>query len=105
MDSVTDNLFYKFSNIVAHKYQGHKYLSLPKEDASIENIADTGEVCDDDFDFEEHTLTVHGDEVIGVLNLQTFPACIVCKAEVSKPGYMYTCGTQLNVARCAILNS
>ena len=59
-------------------------LSLPKQDASIENIADTGEICDDDLDFEEYTLTIHGAEVIQVLNLQTFSASIVCKAKVEQ---------------------
>ena len=82
VDSVTDDLSYKFSNIVVREYQGRKYLSLPKQDASMENIPDIGEVCEDDLDFEEDTLTVHGAEVIGVLNLQTFPACIVCKCKV-----------------------
>ena len=77
---------------VVHEYQGHKHLSLPKENASIENISYIGEVCDDDLHVEEDTLTVHGTEVMGVLNLQTFPVCIVCKAKrgnnSSKPGYV-----------------
>ena len=35
------------------KYQGNKYLLLPKEDASIEKIADIGELCDEDLDCEQ----------------------------------------------------
>ena len=76
MDSVADDLFYKLSNIVVHEYQRRKYSSLPKKDAFI---ADIGKVCDDDFDFEEDTLTVHRDEVIGVLNLKLFRRALYAK--------------------------
>ena len=76
------------------KYQGSKYLSLPKKDTSIENNADTGEVCDNDLDFAK-----------------PFWCALYAKLHVkvettaANLGMCTKCGIQLNIARCATLNN
>ena len=44
VETVMANLLYHFNNIIVCEYQGNKYLSLPKKDASISNIPDIGDV-------------------------------------------------------------
>ena len=76
------------------KYQGSKYLSLPKKDTSIENNADTGEVCDNNLDFAK-----------------PFRCALYAKLHVkvettaANLGTCTKCGIQLNIARCATLNN
>lgn len=47
VETVMANLLYHFNNIIVCEYQGNKYLSLPKKDASISNIPDIGDVSEE----------------------------------------------------------
>ena len=49
------------------EYQGNKYLSFPKKDASILNISDIGGVSEEDVSEYDDDFTIHGAEVIGVI--------------------------------------
>jgi len=57
-----------------------RHLSFPKECARFENIEDIGEVAEDDV--SEDCTTVHSAEVVSVISLESFAACLVCKAKV-----------------------
>ena len=73
---------YQLCNIVVGSYQGGKYLSSPKAGAELTTIGDIGDVVVDDL--AEAFTTVDGAVVIGVLALDSYLACIVCKSKVSK---------------------
>ena len=47
VETVMANLLYHFNNIIVCQYQGNKYLSLPKKDASVSNIPDIGDVSEE----------------------------------------------------------
>ena len=49
------------------EYQGNKYLSFPKKDASILNISDIGSVSEEDLSECDDDFTIHGAEVSGVI--------------------------------------
>ena len=78
------NKSYLLKNVAVRSYQKVKYLSFPKEDVTIEEVSDLGDVCD----LEQETVTdpsrreLNDVEVLLVLNLQSYPACITCKAKV-----------------------
>ena len=57
-----------------------RYLSSPKEGARFENIEDIGKAAE--VDLSEDCTTVHGAEVVGVISLESFAVCLVCKAKV-----------------------
>lgn len=80
--SLEDGLSYRLTNIVVRSYQGTKYLSLPKnkDGVLIEEIKDIGDVAEDDL--PETANTVEGVTVAGVLSLQNYLSCFVCKAKV-----------------------
>lgn len=65
---------YRLSNVVVRCYQSSKYLSVPKEGATIVEVANLGDVAEDDL--AQNFVTVRGAEVIGVLKLEAYPACI-----------------------------
>lgn len=65
--------------IVVHTYQGSKYLTMPKEGANLDEIADIGEVAADDI--PENVVTAHDVEVIGVQTLDSYPSCVACIAK------------------------
>ena len=71
---------YRFNNIVVRSYQDVKYISLPKDGANMVEIEDIGDVAEDNL--SEYSITVHGAEVIGVLTLELYAACLVCKVKV-----------------------
>lgn len=81
VETLTTNTSYHFNKVTVREYQGSKYLSFPKNDASISSIADIGDISDEDFSDCDDDL-VHGAEIIGVLSLQTFWSCLMCKAKV-----------------------
>ncbi len=75
------NQSYLLKNVNVRSYQKLKYLSFPKNDATIEEISDLEDVCD----LEQEIVTdpeLHNVEVLLVLNLQSYRACIACKAKV-----------------------
>ena len=49
------------------EYQGSKYLSLSRKDATISNILDIGDVLEEDLGEYSDDFTIHGAEVIGVI--------------------------------------
>ena len=46
--SLADQKTYEFTDVVVRSYQGTKYLSKPKEGATVTEIADMSEVAEDD---------------------------------------------------------
>lgn len=72
---------YRFTNVVVRSYQNTKYLSMPKEGASIEQISDIGDVAEDDTTSLD--VTIEGAKVIGVASLEDQHACLACKSKVN----------------------
>ena len=72
---------YRLTNIIVRSYQQVKYLSMPKEGATIVQIEDIGKVAD--ADTAENYITITTAEVVGVQRLDMYSACLACKAKVS----------------------
>ena len=89
--STTEGTSHHFNNIVVRSYQDVKYISLPKDGVNMVEIEDIGDVAEDNL--SEYSITVHSAEVIGVLTLESYAACLVCKAKVGpttgKPGSLH----------------
>ncbi len=78
--SIEQGTSYHFTNMVVRTYLHTKYLSMPKEGASIDKIEDIGSVADDDL--PETDTTIRSAEVIGVASLDNYNACLSCKGKV-----------------------
>ena len=93
---------YKFKNIVIQSYQESKFLSIPREGATIAEIDDIGEVGEDDT--ADETSTVYAAEVVAVLMLESYLACLVCKSKVEKTeenlGYCTKCNVEQRIDVC-----
>ena len=91
---------YKLTNFVVRTYQGSKYLSMPKEGANLDEIADIGEIAADDI--PENVVTAHDVEVIGVQTLDSYPSCVACnsKVEPTLTDDQIACCTKCNVVQC-----
>ena len=95
---------YRLSNVVVRCYQSTKYLSMPKEGGLIIECDDLGDVVESDVaeDFD----TIEGAEVVGVLRLDSYPACIAqaCKSKVAptsgKLGCCSKCEMVQIIGRC-----
>ena len=89
--STTEGTSHRFNNIVVRSYQDVKYISLPKDGVNMVEIEDIGDVAEDNL--SEYSITVHSAEVISVLTLESYAACLVCKAKVGpttgKPGLLH----------------
>ncbi len=72
---------YRLEDAVVCSYQGNKYISVPKNGATITKIEDIGDV--DEEDLADNTFTVKDAEVIGVQSLGTYWACVACKSKVT----------------------
>ncbi len=92
---------YRLSNVVVCSYQKSKYLSVPKDGATIEEIDDVGKVADND---GPDDLTILGAEVISVAKLEDYSACIRCKSKVEetkgKLGNCTRCNMQQRFDKC-----
>ena len=72
-----------------------KYISLPKDRATFEEISDIGEVHQDEP--ADSSFTVHGGEIAGVLSFTNYPICLSCKKKVLS--------TTHDFGRCSNCNS
>ena len=76
-----------------------KYLSLPKEGAVLAEISDIGEVAEDDL-ADEYT-TIADAEVVGVVSIDSYLACIACKCKVETTSEKLGKCTKCNVVQCS----
>ena len=99
---LTEGNSYRFTDIVVRMYQQEKYLSVPKDSATITEIEDIGEVAEDDL--PEQFVTVYDCQVIGVKSLDSFAACLDCKCKVepstSNIGVCTKCNMQQRIDIC-----
>ena len=72
-----------------------KYISLPKDGATFEEISDIGEVHQDEP--ADSSFTVHDGEIAGVLSFTNYHICLSCKKKVLS--------TTHNFGRCSNCNS
>ena len=77
--TIDNRVYYLWHNMMVRSYQQSKYLSVPKEDASIAEIGDIGAVAEDDL--PEDFVRVEG-VTVGVLSLQSYLSCLQCKCKV-----------------------
>ena len=61
--SLNEGKSYRLSNVVVWCYQKSKYLSVPKDDCTVEEIDDLGDIAD--ADVPETGTTANGAKVIG----------------------------------------
>ena len=76
---LTQDESYKFTNLVVRTYNREKYLSLPREGASIQKIEDIGDV--DENETEDTATTVYGAQVLSA-SLDKYCVCLSCKKKV-----------------------
>lgn len=74
---------HEFTNVVVRSYQHVKYLSMPKNGATITNIANIEEVVKDELS-EQHQ-TAKGANIIGVLSLDTYLGSCYAKQNFTQP--------------------
>ena len=75
-----DNSYY-FKAMSVRSFKNEKYLTKPRDGASIEVIEDIGDVATDNL--PQNTTTLHGAEIIGIQSLQSYSACISCNSKVT----------------------
>ena len=70
---------YKFCKFAVHTFRSEKYLSEPKEGASVEEIDDIGEVAEDDL--PEDTVTIEG-VTVAAATISEYSSCVACNSKV-----------------------
>ena len=81
VDALQEGKCYNLKNFHVKEFQSKKHLSMPKsnfEISPIDNIENTVKPLPED---DEYT-TIHDVQVIGVQQLDTYKACLQCKARV-----------------------
>ncbi len=76
-----DGQSHRLTDVVVQSYQRLKYLSVPKQGATICKIEDIGKVADDDI--PENFMTASGVTVVGVMSLGKYLSCLACKKKVN----------------------
>ena len=93
---------YNLSNLVVCTYQKCKYLSWPREGGKMLVIEDIGEVVEDDL--PDDATTIDNAEVVGVVMLEAYFECLVCKGKVEavggKLGSCTKCNLHLRIDHC-----
>ncbi len=83
-------------------YLQNKFLTIPKQGASVCKIQDIGQVVDNDT--PEDATTIQGAEFIGVAALDSYSACLACKSKVEATdnsiGTCTKCGMQQRLTKC-----
>ena len=80
VDSLNVDESYRLENFVVREYASQKYLSMPRSGSEITPIDNIGEV---EQPVSSATSTeISNPETIGVLQLDTYKACLKCKARV-----------------------
>jgi hypothetical protein len=104
VQSLQNSKSYTLKNFTVREYSSKKYLSMPREGASITNIADIGEVEDSLSDTECEIFELHNAQITGVQQLDSYNACLTCKARVepeSPPlGRCSKCGMMQRLDLC-----
>ena len=84
VDMINEDESYSLKNFFVREFNYRKYLSIPREGSSTIPIADIGEVeqPDSDSEFELVNSQVSNAQIIGVPQLDSYKACLQCKARV-----------------------
>lgn len=95
---------YALKNVTIREFNGAKYVSL-SDRASMEEVADIGEVVTDDVVEGKGAVTVVKGEIVGVLGCDEYESCRSCKAKVADVsevvGECSKCGMKAKLGRCA----
>ena len=70
---------YNLSGVMVRQYEGRKFLSVPKEGAEINPIDDIGDIKEEN---PEDICCLKDAVVVGVMGLDTFRSCLMCKGKV-----------------------
>ena len=94
---------YHLVNVVINSFQGEKSLQFPKHGAEAHEVEDIGTVAEDDVPcFEDK---VQDSEVVGVMSLHCYVACLACKGKVEKNsdvlGTCSRCGMVQKLLQCS----
>ena len=84
VDTLSQNESYCLQNFVVREYNMKKYLSMPREGATVLQIEDIGDVeqQDSDSEFEHVDSQLCDAQIIGVPQMDSYSACMQCKARV-----------------------
>ena len=103
IDCVEDFQSYYFQGLSVRSFKFEKFLTKPKQNTTIEEIPDIGDVASDDL--PQDSITLQDAEIIGVHGLQSYHACITCSSktlpsEEENITYCDKCDTLQSVHRC-----
>ena len=83
IDALTPDSSYSLQNFVVREYEGRKFLSMPRDGAEIIPLPDVGPIdTESDSDSEREVLETFNVQVTGVPQLDSYKACLGCKARV-----------------------
>ena len=71
---------------------------MPKDDGSITQRDDIGEVASDDHGLDNNT--IEAAEVAAVIKLDTYAACIACKSKAQQNSDKLGCCTKCSTMQC-----
>lgn len=101
--TVKEDQTYKFMNVTIRSFNGAKFISLSPQ-STIEEVADIGEVVDDDVEEGGGGIKVVKGEVVGVVSCERYVSCMECKAKVvdvtATIGACTKCGMKMKLSRC-----
>ena len=78
--ALQDGKSYKLNNFVVREYKNIKFLSMPREGSTIAEVEDMA--SDSDAEERQQIKQLSNAQIIGVPHLDTYKACIRCKARV-----------------------
>ena len=81
VNSLEEGNSYQLQNFYVKEFKAKKHLSIPKNDFQISQISDLEDTVDD-IPKDDEYITLHNAQVIGVAELDTYRACLNCKARV-----------------------
>ena len=79
--NITEGESYKLSGMMVRTFQNKHYLSMPRDNATIDPLSDIGDVEEDESD-DEHYHELIAARVTAVPMLHTYRTCIACNGKV-----------------------
>ena len=103
IDCVQEFQSYYFQGLSVRSFKFEKFLTKPKQNTTIQEIPDIGDVASDDL--PQDSITLQDAEIIGIQGLQSYHACITCSSktlpsEEEDITYCDKCDTLQSVQRC-----
>ena len=97
--TLTEQCSYSLKNFIVREFASKKFLSMGKEGSQIVSIEDIGDVVEDNELLDEPDEEIRDAQIVGVAELNTYKACLRCKARVEPSSPLGRCSK----SECAML--